>query len=224
LNWYPFSSAFILDDTTFTAYGGDSTLGIAAQRAACYWLAEKKVSENLNTFLKPVTVTGTFAQVGASIILDHAYINYVTTVRFIDTEEVIYFTASGTASEYFSLRNDVYGILDIHYLVAHCSVCHSHGALNYPYQVQVVYNAGMPTGTSIMPDVLLALTTYAKLMLNEIIGYGNEAPGDVGIEEFSSQQYREVRRIQNTDFGNSPQAIFANRLLRGLRKHRYVGM
>ena len=57
-----------------------------------------------------------------------------------------------------------------------------------------------------------------------MIGYGNEAPGDVGVEEFSSQGYREVRRLKNTDFGNSPKAIFANRLLRSLRKHKFVGL
>lgn len=222
MNWYPFASAFILNDATFSIYGGDITLGTSAQRAVCYWLAEKKVSENLDTFLQPVTITGTYSNVGSSIILENSYVHWVSTVRFIDTEESIYFTASGTSSQYFSLREDVYGVLDIHYLVAHCGVCHSHGSLNYPYQVQVVYNTGLPTGTSIMPDVLLALSTYAKLMLNELIGYGNEAPGDVGVEEYSAQQYREVRRLQNTDFGNSPQAIFVNRLLRPLRKHRYV--
>jgi len=224
LNYYPFTSAFILNDATFSTYGGDIALGTAAQRSICYWLAEKKVSENLNTFLKPVTITGTYSNVGSSILLENSYVNWVSTVRFIDTEETVYFTASGTSSQYFSLRNDVYGILDIHYLVAHCSSCHNHGVLTYPYQVQVVYNAGLPTGTSTMPDVLLALSTYAKLMLNELIGYGNEAPGDVGVEEYSSQQYREVRRLQNTDFGNSPQAIFVNKQLRSLRKHRYVGM
>jgi hypothetical protein len=87
-----------------------------------------------------------------------------------------------------------------------------------------VYNAGLPTGTSTLPDILLALTTYAKIMLNELVGYGNEAPGDVGVEEYASQQYREVRRLRNTDFGSSPQAVFVNRLLQGFRRHRYVGM
>jgi len=224
MNFYPFSSAFILNDATFSTYGGDITLGTAAQRAVCYWLAERKVSDNLNTFLKPWTVTGTFDQVTPSIILDHAYVHNVSAVYFIDTEEKTYFIATGTSSEYFSLRDDVRGVVDLHYLVANCGNCSHGGVLTYPYKVQIVYNAGLPTGTSTMPDVLLALSVYSKLMLNELIGYGNEAPGDVGVEQFSSQNYSETRRLQNTDFGNSPQAIFANRLLRGLRKHRYVGM
>lgn len=224
MNWYPFSSAFILNDATYAVYGGDITVGTAAQRNVCYWLAEKKVSENLNTFLKPWTITGTYSQVTPSIILEHTYVHYVTAVNFVDTEETVYFAATGTSSEYFSLRDDVRGIIDLHSIVAHCGICNHGGVMTYPYQVQIVYNAGLPTGTSTMPDVLLALSTYARLMLNELIGYGNEAPGDVGVEQYSSQSYSETRRLQNTDFGNSPQAIFANKLIRGLRKHRYVGM
>ena len=222
MNVYPYSSPIIMTDTIFNLYGGDTTLGNSQQRQIAYLLAERAASENLRTFLKPTTITGTFSRVTSSIILEHSYINYVTTVRFIDTEESIYFTASGTSSEYFSLRNDTYGIVDLHYLVANCN-CH-HGVLTYPYQVQIVYNAGFNTGTSHQPNVLMALSTYATIILNEMIGYGNEAPGDVGVEEFSSQGYREVRRLKNTDFGSSPKAIFANRLLRDLRRYKFVGL
>jgi hypothetical protein len=70
----------------------------------------------------------------------------------------------------------------------------------------------------------MAIATYTTIMLNELVGYGNEAPGDVGVEQFSSQNYSETRRLKNTDFGNSPKAIFVNRLLRDLRKHKFVGM
>jgi len=222
MNIYPYTSPIILNDLLFDKYGGDATLGTSAQRSIAYLMAEETVSESLKTFLLPTTVTGTFARVTPTILLDHAYINSVAVVRFIDTEESIYFTASGSTSAYFSLRNDVYGIVDLHYLVANCNC--SHGVLTYPYKVQIVYNAGLPTGTANQPNVLMALSTYATIMMNEIIGYGNEAPGDVGVEEYSSQQYREVRRLKNTDFGASPKAIFANRLLRSLRKHKFVGM
>jgi hypothetical protein len=71
---------------------------------------------------------------------------------------------------------------------------------------------------------MLGLCTYADLILNEIVGWGNEGAGDVGISEFSNQQYRELRRIKNTNFGSSPRAIFANRMLQKLRRYRYVGM
>ena len=222
MNTYPYTTPIIMTDTIYSKYGGDATLGTSAQRAICYQIAERAVSDNLKTFLQPTTITGTFARVTPSIILDHAYINSVSVVRFIDTEEEIYFTASGTTSEYFSLRDDTYGIVDLHYLVGHCNC--SHGVLTYPYQVQIVYNTGLPTGTSHQPNVLMAIATYTTIMLNELVGYGNEAPGDVGVEQFSSQNYSETRRLKNTDFGNSPKAIFVNRLLRDLRKHKFVGM
>lgn len=223
MNFYPYSSPIIMTDARFVLYGGDGTLGTSKQRELAYLLAEMKVSENLKTFLQPTTVTGTFALVKPTILLDHAYINSVSVVRFINTEEEIYFTASGSTSEYFSLRDDVYGIVDLHYIVTNCH-CHPGGVITYPYQIQIVYNAGLPTGTSMQPNVLMALTTYSTIILNEIIGYGNEAPGDVGVSEFSSQNYREVRRLMRTDFGTSPKAQFANNLLRSLRKHKFVGM
>lgn len=224
MNLYPYSSAFILNDVLYNLYGGDATLGTSQQRKLAYWLSEKAVSENLKTFLQNTTVSGTFAHVTPTILLEHAYINSVAVVRFIDTEERIYFTASGSTSAYFSLRDDTYGIVDLHYIVGSCGNCSHGGVLTYPYQVQIIYTAGLPSGTVYQPNVLMALSTYATIILNEMIGYGNEAPGDVGVEQFSSQNYSETRRIKNTDFGNSPKAIFANRLLRDLRRHKFVGM
>ncbi len=71
----------------------------------------------------------------------------------------------------------------------------------------------------------MALSTYATIVINEIVGYGNEASGDVGIEEFSNQQYKEKRRgLLNTVFGDSPKARWAWRQLARLRKYRYVGL
>ena len=93
------------------------------------------------------------------------------------------------------------------------------------YNVQIVYTAGLPSGTSFRSDVLLALTTYADIVINEITGYGNEAPGDIGVQDFSNQQYRESRvQLLRTQFGTSARAQFASKLLTSLRKMRYVGI
>lgn len=219
-NYYPYTAPIILDDDVFELYGGDITLGVSNQRQIAYWIAEQEVSNNLKTFLKPTIVSGTYDPAW-KIILEHTYINSVDVVRFIDTQENIFFTASGTTSGYYSIDRDDYGTIDLHYLTG---VCNCQTALSYPYKVQVVYNAGLPTGTSMQQNVLLALSTYSKIIINEIIGFGNEGPGDVGIESFNAQQYAERRRIQNTDFGSSPQAMFVNRLLKPLRRHRYVGL
>src|SRR5574342_529033 len=100
-------------------------------------------------------------------------------------------------------------MIDVHSLIGTCNCASDSNP--YPYQIQVVYNAGLPSGTSYQPDVLMGLATYADIILNEIVGYGNEAPGDVGIESFNNVGYSEVRRIRNTTFGSSPRAVFASR-------------
>ena len=222
MNFYPFSTPQILTDTLFAKYGGDTTKGTSETRKLAFRLSEMSVTEDLNTFLLPTTVTGTFYPPFISpIITEHTYINQVILTRFFDSEEDIYWTISGTANVYVQLRDNERGIIDLEYLFANCN-CHS--IWQYPYQVQVVYNAGLPSGTTYQPDVMLALTTYADIMLNEMIGYGNEGAGDVGIERFQSQGYAEVRRIKNTSFGSSPRAIFVSRLLQRLKKLRYVGL
>lgn len=217
MNFYPYTSPFILDDTVFEKYGGDVTLGTSDQRDAAYLIAEMEVSENLDTFLTPTIITGTY-QPAWTILLDHAYINYISTVRLIDEYDRVFFTVSGTGTGYFTLRDDTYGVIDLYYLKGLC--CPN----AFISKIQVVYNAGLPSGTVLQSNMLLALSSYAKIIINEIIGFGNEGPGDVGIESFNAQQYAERRRIQNTDFGSSPQAMFVNRLLKPLRRHRYVGL
>ncbi len=223
MNLYPYNAPLILTDDIFADYGGDPEKATSKQRKLAYRMAEMTATEELNSFLLPTTVTGTyFYPFTNPIITEYAYINQVILTRFIDTEEKIYWTVSGTANIYVSLRDNEYGIIDVHSLIGTCN-CHS-ASRAYPYQVQVVYNAGLPSGTSYQPDILMGLVTYADIILNEIVGYGNEGPGDVGIENFNNQGYAEVRRIKNTTFGSSPRAIFAQRMFQRLRRLRYVGI
>ncbi|GAF73015.1 unnamed protein product, partial [marine sediment metagenome] len=68
-----------------------------------------------------------------------------------------------------------------------------------------------------------ALSTYSDIIMNEIMGFGNEAPGGVGVQEFSNQGYREIRtKLGKTGFGSSARAQFVSNLLTSFRKHRYV--
>lgn len=220
---YPYTSPIILSDIVYANYGQDVTKGNSGQRKAAYIIAEKFVWTDLDTFLKPTDVTGTFHYVGQhSVMLDYAYINQIHWVRFIDTEENIYWTITGTNNVYVSLRDDTYGIVDLDWIISNCG-CHSAG-VSSPYQIQIAYNAGLPTGVSMQSDHLLALSMYADIILNEIVGYGNEAPGDARIDQFSNQSYSEVRKLKNTTFGGSPRANFVNKLLQDLRKYRYVGI
>jgi len=221
---FPYSNPIILTDAIYVMYGGHTGTTTTAQRNAAFLIAEMAATEDIGSFLLPTTFTGTYTpEYGRPLMLDYGYINSVDLVRFIDEQDAIYWSQAGTANYYVSIRgNGKRGIIDIDYLVAHCNCCSSG---EFPYKVQVVYNAGLQSGTSYHPDVLLALTTYAEIVINEIIGYGNEAPGDIGVQDFSNQQYKESRvALLRTSFGTSARAQFATKLLTRLRKLRYVGM
>lgn len=223
-NIYPYSSAQIMSDTHFKNYGGDITKLDDNQRNFLYWLAEMKVSEDLSTFLIPTTVTGTYSYNPLRpFILTHAYVNSVDVVRFLDTKGTAYYSVTGTSNIYVSIRDDLRGIIDIDYLIGSCQ-CHTHTTPS-PYQIQVIYNAGLSTGTALQPQILFALTGYTDILANEVMGFGNESTGDIGVQEFASQDYREKRvALMRTTFGTSARAQFIHGLLSGLRVHRFVGL
>ena len=224
MNFYPYNSPIILTDDIYESYAGSDLLGLTTtnQRQAAYWMAEEKASEDIGTLLLPTTITGSYSY-SSRIVLEHAWVHTIYATRFIDFEGSIYHTITGMDNIYLSLYDDERGLVDLAYAVGNCH-CHTH-ANPHPYKVQIAYQAGLPSGTSYRPDVLMSLTTYASIVMNEIIGYGNEAPGDAGIAEFSNQQYREKRRGQlNTVFGDSPRARWAWRQLTRLRRYRYVSL
>lgn len=223
MNFYPYNAPIILTDDIFLTYGGDLSLATTAQRQAAYWMAEEKASEDIGSLLLPTIITGTYLYTSSNVILEHAYVHYVSMVRFMDFEDDIYFTATGTSNVYFNLYDKEYGLLDIGSVVANCR-CHS-SYRQSPYKIQVVYQAGLYSGTSFRPDVLMGLSTYATIILNEIIGYGNESPGDIGVEQYSNQSYSEKRKgLVNNVFGHSAKANFAHRMFTRLRRMRHVGI
>jgi len=221
--FYPYNSPIILTDALFSAYSDGSLTGtVSGIKDAAYWMAEEKASTDISTLLLPTIITGTYPY-SPRIILDHTWVHTIYTTSFIDFEENIYYTITGTANTYLSLYDDERGLVDLAYAVGNCH-CHTH-ANPYPYKVQMAYQAGLPSGTSYRPDVLVGLATYASIIINELIGYGNEAPGDIGVQEFSNQQYKEKRvQLINTVFGNSPKAMFVQRNLKRFIRHRYVSL
>lgn len=223
INFYPYSSPILLTDDIYQAYGGDLTIASTAQRQAAYWLAEEKASEDIDSFLLPTIVTGTYAYTGGFIVLDHAYVWKIVETRFIDFDGDTYYTVVGTSNDYVNLFNQERGMVDISYALSNCSC--SSAARPSPYKVQLVYQAGLTSGTSTRSDMLLALTTYTTIILNEIVGYGNEAPGDIGVQSFGNQQYRESRvGLLRTVFGTSAKAQFAHNLITRFRKMRWVSL
>lgn len=218
---YPYSSPIILKDSIFQDYGGDVANSTPDVRTWSYWTAEEAVSRDLNTFLLPTIVTGTY-NYNHYVMLDHSYIQQIYAVRFIDSLNVAYHTVSGSFNTYARLQSDTYGVVDLDYIGSLCGSC-QYG--QYPYKVEIIYQAGLPTGTANLPSVLMALTQATTIFINEIQGWGNEGVGDIGITRFSNQQYSESRMaLINTAYGNSAKAQFIHRRLDGLRKRRYVGI
>lgn len=219
--FYPYTSPIILTEAIFQQYGGDVANSTFEQRDIAYLIAEEAVSRDLDTFLLPTIVTGSYTY-RPFVMLDHAYIQQVFSVKFIDNTGVVYFAASGSANSYYRLYDDTYGVVDLDYLSANCSSCGGH---NIPYKVEIAYQTGLPTGTANQPRVLMALTKYTTLVLNELLGWGNESTGDIGVTEFSNQEYSEKRmKLLNTAYGNSAAAQFVHRMLEGIRKYRHVGI
>lgn len=219
--YYPFTSPIIMTDAIFVEYGGQTGTTTASQRQAAYTIAEEFVTRDLQTFLLPVTVTGTYPLTFDMfpIQLDYGYVNSVSVVRFIDTKEDTYYTISGTDNVSASLRDPILGLVDMHWLYTNCSCPRTHT----PYKFQIVYNAGLATGTANSPTFEMALSMISESFLNEIEGHGNEAPGDVGVQEFSNQDYREKRsKLLRTSYGTSAKVQMAHRLLKQWRKPRYM--
>lgn len=85
-----------------------------------------------------------------------------------------------------------------------------------PYQFQLAYRAGLPTGTANQAPIENALVIAADLALGEIVyPRANETVGDRGIEEFSSLDYRERRKkLTRTALGESARANYAAELIK----------
>jgi hypothetical protein len=220
MNYYPYSTPIILTDPIFFAYGGHRGSSSPEQRQAAYYIAERTASEDIDTFFLPTIVTGTYLYNPLhEFILDRGYVTKIIETRFICRNEDVYYTVLGTANEYVTLIDKEYGTVIIN---GSCNVC---GDIDYPFKVQFIYEAGLPSGTSFRPDILLGLATYADIILNEIQGYGNEAPGDIGVQGYRNQQYYETRvGLIRTVFGTSARAQFVHGLFTKLRKYRWVGL
>lgn len=212
---YPYRTPIILDDETFIIYGGETGTSTSAQRTAAYLAAEKRATRFIGTFLLPTTVTGTHVYNPVrNVATEFGYVHSINSViiRSRDLDEDCSITETSKCAY---IRDDRYGILDINYALTCCACT----PVNV-YQVQVSYTAGLPTGTITSPDYLTRLVALADIELKEISGDGgNEAPGDIGVQSFSSEGYSEKRvKLRTTTLGSSPRANWCAEGLRDLRR------
>lgn len=220
---YPYFAPVVLTDNNFLLYGGLTGTSSSAQRNVAYWLAEEQMTEYLGAFLIPTTVTGTyFWRGGNPVVLDYGHLIQVSRVT-LSSVDGANSCAIDTVTGCHAVRGDgKYGYIDVSYL-ASCGGCD--GIFGLPYNVEVSYQSGMQTGTSNQPSMLQALTLAAQINLNEIdVSLSNEGTADIGIKQFSNQQYSEVRmKMGNTSFGNSAVAQRVARLVRKYRTKPSIG-
>lgn len=218
---YPHSSPIILDDDTFIELGGETGTSTSRQRQAAYLSAEKKASTFIGSFLLPTTVTGTYPQdYTRPVITDYGYVNEVKSV-FLRSRDFDSDCSITETEKCAYIRDDGYGVLDINCAIS-CCQCTPFNI----YQVQVAYEAGLPTGTITQDDYLSALVSLADQELKIISGDGGtEGNYGIGIKSFSNQSYSEQRvALNKTDLGSSPRANWIAGVLRPLRRRRIAGL
>lgn len=201
---YPYHSPIILTESIFTLYGGQHGDLSSFQLEAAFLAAETQATSYIGTFLLPTIVTGTFPYQGNYIATDYGYVHRILSVTSISkTGNECGLRSDNTCA---FIWDDTFGYLDVL-----CSLSSSNcGGALFPYQLQIAYEAGLPTGTANAPSILLGLTMAAQLFLNEMkYPSANETAGDVGVESFSNQGYSEKRKpFKRTAFGQSAKSSY----------------
>lgn len=222
---YPHKNPLILNDVIFSMYGGKGTGSFSnAVLQAAYLMAEQQTTNYIGTFLLPTIVTGTFVTPQTRvqrIATDYGYVSEILGVT-IKNQKITHLGGELVSRDGTSfIYEDTFGYLDVYKLQGNCGGC---GDFGYPYQYQIAYEAGLPTGTANQPLMLAAMTAAAQIHLNEmfpgIVGV-NEGTGDVGIQEFESFSYHERRTahaLYLTAFGGSAQASRIARMIKSCIK------
>lgn len=231
---YPFSAPIILTDSIYTLYGGSTGSSTAAQRQAAYLIAEKQATKYIGTPLLPINVTGTYQYLNQPrIVTDYGYVHAINDVQII-SQNVFSFQCQLTQSAGCAfIANDTYGYLDVQILLPTATLISYYSIpypafppvmpflqnYNQPYNFQVSYNCGLPTGTATQADMLLALTLAAQINLNLMIDQAALAgEADIGIEMFTTLDYTERRHkaaVKRTVFGSSAMAMKVAGLIDG---------
>ncbi|HEY6019538.1 MAG TPA: hypothetical protein VIY48_06445 [Candidatus Paceibacterota bacterium] len=234
---YPFNGPIILNDINYSQNGGLGTGSFTSQQLqSSYWLAEMQVSQYIGTLLLPQIVTGTYSYMGKNrIATDYGYVSQLLNVNVYSKKG--WATCDLQRNDGCGyIYNDTYGYIDFKQVSSICGVAFwvypltpYQVAYNYPYQIQITYEAGLPTGTANQPGMLEALTILAQIDLNEkspgTVGQ-NEGQGDIAIQSFRSLDYSEQRgahSLVKTALGESPKAMRAKRLIdMSIRRSRRV--
>jgi len=224
---YPYSAPIILTDQIFLDYGGKSGTFSPAQRQSSYLIAEMRVTNYIGTLLLPTNVTGTYPFMNKHRIpTDYGYVQQLYKVDVL-SKGFLFSSCDLVHNEGCGyIYNDTYGYIDFKQVALICGLSFyggiGGGAIvvpNIPYQIQISYQAGLPTGTASSPPFLEALTILAQEDLNEKdpgnSGF-NETQGALAVERFKSLDYMEERgkhSLVKTALGQSAKVMYAKSLI-----------
>lgn len=189
---YPYNSPIILTEDIYHTYGGQSGTVTSAMLQNSFLIAEQRVTKYIGTFLLPTIVTGTHPYNHSNFIAtDYGYVHQILSASVLSVQgSSTCELKSDSGCAY--IFEDTFGYLNYSCVQSICNCA----AYQFPYQFQIAYQAGLPTGTANQPGILHALTIVAELALNEMVfPRANETQGDRGITEFSLlDEYKEKRK------------------------------
>ncbi len=221
----------ILTDAIFAEYGGVVANNAEGQRQTAYAIAEGQAAQEIGTFIQPTVVTGTYSWPMGVLKLDHDRIISLNSVVAIHDAGCDCADNSVEISGCAWIKSIEAGIIDVrecgNTVKASCTGCGCGQGGAGPFQVRVVYQAGLPTTALTDPRLLLGLVTAADLALEQITDpSGAEGgPGDPGVQSFSSIRYSEKRfPLKMTAFGASARANFAARTISPFKNKSALGL
>jgi len=221
--FYLVTGSSVLTDSIFFAYGGaaNGLTGTAAQRNAAYAMAETQAAYEINTPLVPTTFTGTFNWQYERLQLPWGRVQSILSVTAL--HEVYCTCEAVEISGCAWIIDPDNGVVDLRQCggllgsAAGCVCAWAQGYHTLPKQVRIIYVAGLPAGqAAAYPGALQGLTIAAGINLQAIVDCGFD--GDPQISSFSDTGYSETRTgLKMTQFGGSPRANFAARMLEPLK-------
>jgi hypothetical protein len=234
---YPYTTPLVMTDAIFSRMGGKNYVTAFSQQQLqdAYLVAEIQTSQYIGTLLQPTIVTGTYNyQNQPRLVTDYGYVSNILSVNIL-TQNMYSASCDLQSSPGCAIiSTDTYGYVDIQQLTPNTSLISYYGIpypsfppslpflSNYltPYQFQIAYQCGLPTGVAYQPNVLRAMSIAAIIYLNDVepgtVGQ-NEGVGDVGIDEFRIMDYQESRHkssMYRNAFGSSAMANKAAQLIR----------
>jgi hypothetical protein len=217
-------SPVVLTDELFFSYQPDvlrgGLTGTAAQRNAAYLWAEQRFIEFAGCPIYATTVTGTFRWPlpGYTLPLRFAHVQSIDAVTVISNTQC---NCTLTREDGCGIIvNSGYGYVDLRVLQTFFyNAC---GRSTAPYQMEVAYTAGFPTGVVAADTSLhMALSMAASIFLNEILDpAANEGGhGDPGVKSVSSLGYSvTLKETKAEPWGQSAKAAMVGKIIEHYRK------